>query len=120
MKQIKTKEMHPYEAIIEMLALILSVDFNSDEEINGSVEFNRCFYEENGKNEPCLKVKNITFHREEVAEEEEYTTVIYKDRIETNIPATNEGMKKAKKVLKEYVEGMFTIFYAQRKDNNNE
>ena len=33
---------------------------------------------------------------------------------------TIEGMKKAKKVLKEYVEGMFTIFYAQRKDNNNE
>ena len=26
----------------------------------------------------------------------------------------------SKKVLKEYVEGMVTIFYAQRKDNNNE
>lgn len=116
MKQINTKNMHPDEAILELLALIMSVDFNDESYINGSVEFYRGVAEDNGEKVKVLQITNTTLHLDDVDEEEIFTTVMYQDRIETDIPATNEGMKKAKDVIRGYVEGMFATFLDHGKD----
>ena len=113
MKQINTKNMHPDEAILELLALIMSVDFNDESYINGSVEFYRGVAEDNGEKVKVLQITNTTLHLDDV-EEEIFTTVMYQDRIETDIPATNEGMKRAKDVIRGYVEGMFATFLEGR------
>lgn len=112
--------MHYDEAFLEFLALIISGDFIDENTINGSVEIYRGLAEEEGENVKALiaTIKTLPFEADE--EEQTYTVTLLKDRIETDVPATNEAMKQAKRTLKGYIEGMFCVFMENKNLNDYE